>query len=96
MGSEAKPHFKEAYLPWPPVLEPITDSPIKNTLPKATDRGFVRPPIGRRSDWQPALTQPFVFILDFANFRYETAGSTSVRPHPEMSHFRMKRIADSL
>jgi hypothetical protein len=38
-GSDAKTHFKEDYLPWQPIREPITESPhtsiriIKNEIP---------------------------------------------------------------
>lgn len=62
-GSDAKTHFKDDYIPWQSTSSSATESPHVTPFQEATNVGFLRLPVGRRSDWHPAPRKQFVMVL---------------------------------
>src|SRR5262245_43595155 len=62
-GADAETHFKEESMPWQPVSSAVTGSPHVTPFQRATHIGFLRLPVGLRSQRHPAPRKQFVMVL---------------------------------
>ena len=62
-GFDGKTHCKDEALPWHPVANVATEPLYVAPLQDATHIGFLYSPVGRTTDWHPALRKQCVMVL---------------------------------